>query len=599
MFRTIATLIACLVPALLFSQIAPADTAILARVGKAAISEQEFLNRFELTPGLYRHRPSQLDAEKLYFLYSMVAEKLLAQEALRYDLDRDSLFQKALFHLGAMLARDELYRREVQNKVSITPLERREGIRRALDQRIISYVFFPSKEDAEFVRNRLHLAADFDRLKLDSSMQSIRDTASIVWGDADTAIENATYRLRVGEISPVVHAGDGFYILKLVRSTPNTFYENMQPEVLSERVLKSIRLRKEHTRADEFLAEFMKHKTGYSPPRVFRSFAYACIDVLKRNPKDTLISETIYRQILASCKDILQDTLIVAESRSWNVHDALDRLYEKGFFFSSTDSGSVMHRLYDEFHDWVRLELLEQQAVREGLDRSAEVQQQLQPWRDQLLAFSFRNYMNNHVTVSDEDVLKYVRSTDTGFVLPQVRILTLHTQSLDDMKTALAMVAEGHSLRDAIVRYAGGNGGDTNFFPISERPPLGEIAWTLEPGQQYGPLQDSSGFVFFELLQKRNVSVTSDSLLKARLTESRSELLRMRRKRRMDLFLAQEADRLGVSLYDDRLTHLKVTAIPMLAYRLLGFGGRMFAVPFVDKQYDWVGVNPPDQQILP
>ena len=599
MFRTNLSLIFFFITSFGFSQVSRVDTAILGRAGSTYISEQEFLNRFELTPGLYRHRTSQLDAEKLYFLYSMVAEKILAQEAMKYDLDRDTLFQQAMFHISAMLARDELYRREIQNKITISPAERREGIRRALDQRIISYIFFSSADDAAFVLSRLKNPAEFDRMQIDSSMHAMRDTASIVWGDADTAIENAAYRLKPGEISPVVRAGDGFYILKLIRSAPNQFYENMQSTVLAERVLKSLRLRKEHVRADEYLAQFMREKTGYSPPRAFRDFALSCVKALKRNPGDTLITETVYRQLLADCKDILQDTLIIAGSRSWSVREALDKLYEKGMYFVMNDSGFVMHRLYDEFHDWVRLELLEQEAIREGLDRSSAVQQQLEPWRDELLAYEFRNYMNKHVAISDEEVLKYFHSTDTGFALPQVRILALHTVSLEKMKDALAMLSEGHTLQDVVTRYGDGVGGDTSFFPISERPPLGELAWAMSPGQRYGPVQDSTGFSFFELLEKRNVSVRSDSLLRARLTEARSELLRMKRKRKTDLFLAQEANRLGIAVYEDRLTRLTVTTTPMLAYRLLGFGGRMFAAPFVDKQYDWVGINPPDQPVVP
>ena len=54
---------------------------VVARAGNAFISEREFQERFELTPGLYRHRKAQLEQEKLTFLYSMIAEKLLAQEA--------------------------------------------------------------------------------------------------------------------------------------------------------------------------------------------------------------------------------------------------------------------------------------------------------------------------------------------------------------------------------------------------------------------------------------------------------------------------------------------------------------------------------------
>jgi hypothetical protein len=35
----------------------------------------------------------------------------------------------------------------------------------------------------------------------------------------------------------------------------------------------------------------------------------------------------------------------------------------------------------------------------------------------------------------------------------------------------------------------------------------------------------------------------------------------------------------------------------MMTFRVLGFGGRMFAVPFVDPLFDWIGVESQAGQI--
>ena len=73
----------------------------------------------------------------------------------------------------------------------------------------------------------------------------------------------------------------------------------------------------------------------------------------------------------------------------------------------------------------------------------------------------------------------------------------------------------------------------------------------------------------------------------------------MKERRTLSLFLARTAADRGVEIYQDRLSHINVTPIPMLAYRLLGFGGRMFDVPFVQPQLDWIDVDPPKEVILP
>ena len=61
----------------------------------------------------------------------------------------------------------------------------------------------------------------------------------------------------------------------------------------------------------------------------------------------------------------------------------------------------------------------------------------------------------------------------------------------------------------------------------------------------------------------------------------------------MDLFLAQVGEKRGFDVFQDRLARIKVTPIPMMSFRILGFGGRMFAMPFVDRQIDWINVEPP------
>jgi hypothetical protein len=37
----------------------------------------------------------------------------------------------------------------------------------------------------------------------------------------------------------------------------------------------------------------------------------------------------------------------------------------------------------------------------------------------------------------------------------------------------------------------------------------------------------------------------------------------------------------------------------MMTYRILGFGGRMFEVPFVERQIDWLSIESPSSQISP
>ncbi len=588
-----------------FSQTNNREEAILGKAGSEFVTEHEFLDRFELTPGLYRHRLSQLDEEKLLFLYSMVAEKLLSQEAVKLHFDRDTVYQRAIYHISALLARDELYRREISGNVSIGRKELQESVKKALNRLLVSYLFFPSHDDAQFIRSRIKNKNDFQSLTIDSSVQYLRDTATIVWGDADTAIEYAAYRLSPEGVSPVISAGDGYYILTLVRSQPNEFYTKMQPSVLGERVEKILRQRKEEWQTEKYLDELMKHKTSYSPPIIFQQFSVACesVEVHKRL-QDSLFNRDDFHALTNLLHDKLDDTLIVAGSAIWTVKDAILKLLEKSFLFTRSNVHAVSRRLYNEFHQWTWLELLEQEAIARGLDRTPDVQRELEPWRTQILAQMLKEYMNSRVTVSDQEVISFMKSSDSGFVLPQVKILSFHTPSLDGMKEALAAMENGISLKNFLDQHSSGalfpKAVDTTFFPITEHSPLGEIAWQMDIGQQFGPVSDSSGgYIYFELLDKKGVTIKSDTAFASQMKHAHDELLRMKRKRKLDLFLSQIAKQQGVAVYQDRLQRLSVTPVPMMTYRLLGFGGRMFAEPFVDKQIDWLSIEPPTEAIVP
>ena len=132
----------------------------VARAGNVYISTDEFVKRFEMLPGLFRHPGGRLEEDKLVFLYSLIGEKLLAQEALARKLDTNTAFRASLGEIRTMLARDELYRREISNKVSVSRSEIREGIARARKELIVSYLFFDREEDARQARKRLSRQSD-------------------------------------------------------------------------------------------------------------------------------------------------------------------------------------------------------------------------------------------------------------------------------------------------------------------------------------------------------------------------------------------------------------------------------------------------------
>jgi hypothetical protein len=586
-----------------------AQERVVARAGDVFITEREFKERFELLPALYRHRKAQLESSKLELLYSMVAEKLLAQEAQDRKLDQDTAFTAAFLELRKLLARDELYREEITQKVTVSREEVDRERHNAERLAHVAYLFFARREDAQFVRDRIVTVADFDRLDLDSTLEGARDTATVIWGDADPAIEEAAAALLPGEVSPVVQSGDGYYILRLIRFLPATIATQYSPDVFREKLESRIRLRKERKAMHETMATLLAGTTGYARPGPFRTLAAALVAALRAESTATQdTSLTLTRPVLLDvrrrCAGMLEDSLIIAGNVRWSLDEVLTRLHGKRFQVERWRLHDLPAILNGELEYWTQQELLAQEGLRRGLDHRPEVERMLLMWRQASLAGAMKRYAEERVEVSAADVWDYRHSMDTSLAVPEVDMRILRTTSLDEMERALGAIAQGEDFASVVRTWssdsaARATGGETGFFPVTARPPLGAFAAGLDSGQRYGPVSVPGGYMMFEVIGKRSGGTRGDSAAVVREEEARMEITAMKRQGLLNRLLARSAQQRGVEIYDDRLRAIAVTPVPMLTYRILGFGGRMFAVPFVDPQIQWLNVEAPPEPVLP
>jgi len=140
--------------------------------------------------------------------------------------------------------------------------------------------------------------------------------------------------------------------------------------------------------------------------------------------------------------------------------------------------------------------------------------------------------------------------------------------------------------------------GLSDFFPVTERPPLGELAALMTPGQYYGPLPLADGIVLFQLDAKQD-SVEQDSTLAKKKERTMADLRRLLVDDAVEKSIAGAASRLGYSMFSDRLHAIKVSPVPMMAFRVLGFGGRLFAAPLLPRLFQWVTMEGPKPTVAP
>jgi parvulin-like peptidyl-prolyl isomerase len=584
------------------SQLSSNQKSIIGRAGDIFISEYEFLSRYELLPAPQRSASRSVEESKLALMYSLIAEKLLVQEALSRGFDKDSTFLRSTLSLRKLLARDQLYKVEIINKVEVTNKEIAIGMAQYQQERLVSYIFTPEKESAEFIRSRIKSAKDFNSIDLDTSLNAIRDTATIIWGAADESIEKVTYQLKSEEVSPIVAAGDGLYIIKVSRIRRNTSIVLQGRNVVREYVIKTIRARKEQKRLNEYVSNFLQGKTGYSRAHQFRRLIQSLEIVFKeqRQIGKISLSADMVKKTKYLLKEILFDTLVVAGEAIWTMNDIIDKLYISSFSIELSKLNDIALTLNRTIEIWVWQELLGQEGLRRKMDQEPAVQNLLQMWYEQNLSEAMKNYISKTNPPTEGEIWVYLNSKNPEFSVPRVKIREIWTQHKDTLYFILKRLAQGEEFGSLAFEYAFDEEGKkrkgiSDFFQINERYPLGEIAFRMNIGEMSHTIQYKNGYEIFQLIEKEIDKKVTDSLYS--LYEN--EIIQMKKRRTTNLFLAQIAKRRNYSIFYDRLQALKVTTIPMMTYRLLGFGGRMFAVPPISRMVDWISIEAPSGIIVP
>jgi hypothetical protein len=578
----------------------------VAKAGSMFVSESEFIERYELTPGLGGRRKAQQQIEKQELIYSLIAEKLLAQEALDRGLDKDTAVQRAITNVRKLLSRDELYRQEIIQKSKVTQKEISIGIGRAQRELLLQYLFFEKEEDARFIRTQLTDANSVAHFHIDSSISVLRDTVTLIWGDADPVLENAAYALKVHAVSSVLPVKDGFYIIALKTVKRSAYFNSLQPNVLYEKVESILRLRKEKERLDEFVHETLKNKIAYGRPEIIRLLSQTLSTIASSERHDSIFTVTMEaaNQVRRQCGKFLFDTVVVVGKQSWFLGEILDRLTAMEFNVTNYESRAVFAKLNAQLKIWTQQELLAQEALDRQMDQVPAISRKIEMWREHYLAERLEQIMNSDLKISDGEIWSYMKDRDASLAVPMVRIRELRTASLADMNNALNDLGKTKSLEQTILKWscdphAKETGGVTEYFSIFQRQPLGDIAWTMQRGERYGPVALKDGPIFFELFDKKIPAGIQDTGFVVKFNAAKEEYSRLKQRGALNVSLSRLGQKMGFSVYQERLDRIKLTPLPMMTYRILGFGGRMFATPLVRRQVEWLGVDNPGKIPLP
>ncbi len=573
----------------------------IATVGNQKISEREFKLRYELVPHYTRDQFNE-DSSKTDLINSIIAEKLLAQEAIKKGLNNTDYFKYSIQQMKDLFVRDALYKSKIDSKIQISQAD----IQKALDRRAKSlYVRIISAYDSTLIFNyfsQLQNNAPFDSIgkisdpvEYDSNKAPLKITYGQMQNDY---VEDTLYSLHVGQFSSPVKTNGGWFIFKLV-GIGSEVPPNANDPNFNRTITNVIRLRKSRIIGVKYLDNFYKGKGAAIDSALFLKLAEKISSVLndkKRNhdfgrENKLFLDEGNILGILNDFGNNIDNEYIVhIEKNPINLKEYLYSLLVYPILINDPSFRSVAYNLMENLNKYIQYKFLAEEGLREGFQNTPDVAEDLKIWGDDYLAKMLKNKFRDSIHVTDEDVKNYFEKNKG---LEKVDILEILNNNLDVIDTVFKELRAGKDFRELARKYTQrswtkDNGGEFGYFPTSSFGVIGEVASKMKLNHVYGPVKTDSGYSVIKLIGRIIDTTNSENNFESEKNDIRNELLVKEFNQKFFKYIAKLGERTNISINEKELKSLKVLDIPMFTYRYIGFGGRITAMPFLDAWYDWV-----------
>lgn len=579
----------------------PTDT--LAEVGTKIITAQDLIERLELMPWPGKERPGLADSTKIHALQSIVGEQLLALEANRQDIGKDSAWAMRVRTLERLMVRDQLYRRQVTPKITITNAEIQEGIRRYASSLKLLLLTSSAEADSRKVYRTI------TRGSLDNVLQRISpklltrlDTLVINMGDVEKTLEDAAYSLQKGNqvTQPILIQRLGWVVTVVLARFSNPKYQDLAVSARSQKIRSILQQQKEHERAMLYEASVLSHRKAEANPELFELLASSALRILRGDSAGYRMQGgyTII-VILDSLASILQPMLdkpfISMEDGSMTLWEVLEEYRFLRFYFPNLQDEDFRMRLNGSIRQTVAMEYLAREGYRQNLQNSEEVRHDVATWVDYWRARDHERQLRATLTqVTDDDVMNYLIQNGGILGSPyEVNVREVLTDSLQTAVRLFEQIVYGANMAEIAGKYStrrawADRGGESLWFRVSGFPDIGFRALAADSGQLVGPLKLKNGYSLFRVLGKRHAPADSmirfDSLRALVHERVKSEKMH----RLIDTQIATYARSYGVKIHYDRLHRIEITKQNMFTSRLIGFGGVMVAVPTLVPRWEWI-----------
>ena len=611
--RTLTLIIALILTTKFYAQLN--EKKVVAKVGSEEITEDVFLERYELSPQANAGMIGAEESLKQEVLYSIIAEKLWALEAAREGLSNSELIKSTYKTIEKMYVRDALYRKEILDKVKLTNEYLTEAFKRNSKILKLNYLFSTSEEEINYLYSLLDEGASFDSLLSARPENALQKEPYIVqYGQMDKNVEDSLYNLKAGNFTEPFKAPNGWYIFKLISTEEKIIENEKQAEAEQKSVLKIARQTIIDSLYNEYYSKFFKDVEAKTNGELLFDLSDKVLKILeKKSEKETdssgqkiyLGSEDLYKIETDLGPDKLNEQFVVLDQQPLTLDEFIQDLAFEKFSVDTVYADLIRTKLNLFVKRFIEHELFAREGYKRGYQNLPEVQRDLSMWKSYYLSDALRTKVADEIQVSDEEIRNYINEHNNGDKPTiEVKIVELLTNDLDVIKNVLEELDKGGDFKQLAMKYTirqetKNNDGELGFFPINQYGEIGRIAATLEIGQLYGPLQVPEGYSLFQLVDKKE----EKNLTGIDFEKDRARIKNIIKSKKFSDETIQKtvdlANKYGVSVNEELLKSIKVLNTTTIVYRNFGFGGRLLAVPMTMPSYLWIKLWQEQQKINP
>ncbi len=488
----------------------------VATVGNEKISQREFKLRYELVPHL-SDDTKNVDSSKKDLLYSMIAEKLLAQEARKLGYAETDYFKESVRQFEDLYVRDALYKNEIAGKVQIGEADVQNALNRYSQTLEVKIISAGDSATAFGYYNRLRHDVPFDSVEKYSDAveyDSNKVPMKITYGQmADDLVEDTLYNLRPGSFSFPLKTGGAWFIFKLVgvqyRVPPNA----SDPDN-NKSILEVIRMRKSRVVGMKYLDNFYRDKIAVVDSVLFWDLARKISSVLTEKQRNSDYGEEghlylnegdILRMAGEFGNSMLEKDIVHIRSNPVSLKEYLYSLIVYPYLAKDPSLTSTAYNLMDNLNKYIQYKFLSTEGTNRGFQNSPEVREDVNIWSDDYLAKILKNTFRDSVRVTEQDVKSYYLEKKGR---EKIDILEILNTNIDTVTSLLRQIEAGEDFRRLARQYTQrswtkSDSGEFGYFVPDSFDVIGKAAEGLKMSEVCGPIKTDSGYSIIKLIGRR------------------------------------------------------------------------------------------------